>query len=303
MARSCVLLLLFLLPFSTGEWSVLVKGLDFYKNLTVGAVGLKQYALHFSNAVDYMKREAIDQYLDNNEKAALDELSSGLSQVQEVLVKAARGVTAIKERSNALLLVLNLSGIKTEQEKVEMAMQLFSALSKDSKAEVKEFEDGLLQANRTLQNSQMMLHSIVQRLYQLKEDNKADTNSAQNFHYAAMALEAALGTVGTVVFGWPLAHVGILFAVHSLFAVKDNTDFLEQQGKINNRIDGYETISMKTDTVCEDIDNKIKQVQEVYSKFGTMATVAGEQLPNPQAQCELIQELAEALVKACDTFL
>ena len=184
-----------------------------------------------------------------------------------------------------------------------MAMQLFSALSKDSKAEVKEFEDGLLQANRTLQNSQMMLHSIVQRLYQLKEDNKADKDSAQNFHYAAMALEAALGAVGIVVFGWPLAPVGILFAIHSLFAVKDNTDFLEQQGKINNRIDGYEIISMNTDTVCEDIDNKIKQVQEVYSKFGTMATVAGEQLSNPQAQCELIQELAEALVKACDTFL
>ena len=116
MARSCVLLLLFLLPFSTGEWSDLVKGLDFYKNLTVGAVGLKQYAIHLSNAVDYIKWEAIDEYLDDNEKEALDELSSGLSQVQEALVKAARGVTVIKERSNALLLVLNLTAIKTEEE-------------------------------------------------------------------------------------------------------------------------------------------------------------------------------------------
>ena len=304
MGYTCGLLLLILLPFSTGKLSDLVKDFEYYKNITVGAVGLKQYAEYLSNTVDYMKREAIDEYLGNSGKAALDELSSGLIQVRDVLVKAAGGVTTIKEHSSALLLVLSLSGI-TEQEKVEMAVQLLSTLSKDSKAEIKEFVNGLLQANRTLEKSKRMLHSILQRLYQLKEDNKADTESTQNFHYAAMGIEAALGAAGAVAFGWPLAApLGALFGIHTLLIDKNDKNFLEQQGKINDHIDGYEIIYKKTDIVCEGVDVKIKQVQEVYGKYGTTATVAGEQFSiNPTAQCELIQQLAEALVKACDIFL
>ena len=49
---------------------------------------------------------------------------------------------------NSLLLVLNLS----EQEKLEIAKQYFSVLSKDMKKEVKEFQDGLLQANKKIAN-------------------------------------------------------------------------------------------------------------------------------------------------------
>ena len=291
MGYTCGLLLLILLPFSTGaEWSDLLKGLDFDKNLSkIGAVGLKQYALHFSNAVDYIKREAIDQYLDNNEKAALGELSSGLIQVQKVLVKAVRGVTVIKERSNALLLLL--SAIKTEQEKLEMAMhaQLFSM---EWDAEKKEFEDGLLQANRTLQNSQMMLRSIVQELHLLEEDIKADEDAAENDYYGV----------------WVEVIVNMLYGTRlwmpaSTVSEKQKNYFWKQRCKINDRIADYKTISMKTDVVCEGVGTKLKQVQDVYAKLTTTGYVAGEQFHNPQVNCELIQQLAEGLVKACDTFL
>ena len=330
MGCTCGLLLLILLPFSTGQLSDLVKGLGSYKNLTVGAVGVKQYAGHLSNALNYMKREAIDKHLDNSEKDVLDKLSSGLIQVQKALVKAARGVAEIKGNANALFHMLNLYTIKTEQEKVEMAMQLFLALSKDSKAEVKEFEDGLLQAKRTLQNSQIALRTILQRLYQLREDKKADKETTQNMHIAAMAVKAALGAVG-VVFGLPLAPVSVLFGIHGYSMMEEHSNFLEQEGEIKDRIDGYETISMKTDAVCEGVDAKIKQVQEVYTKLSTTGRVADavcegvdakikqvqevyaklsttgrvavEQLPNPQAQCEFLQQLSGTLVKACDTFL
>ena len=95
MGYACVLLLI-LLPFSTGECWHLLKDLDFYNNLTNGAVGLKRYAEHLSNAVRCMIHDAIDQTL---EKATLNKLSSGLTFVQEVLVKAARGVTIIKQGS------------------------------------------------------------------------------------------------------------------------------------------------------------------------------------------------------------
>ena len=302
MGCTCGLLLLILLPFSTGQLSDLVKGLGSYKNLTVGAVGVKQYAGHLSNALNYMKREAIDKHLDNSEKDVLDKLSSGLIQVQKALVKAARGVAEIKGNANALFHMLNLYTIKTEQEKVEMAMQLFSALSKDSKAEVKEFEDGLLQAKRTLQNSQMMLRSIMQRLNQLIQDKRADKETTQNMHIVAMAVKAALGAVG-VVFGLPLAPVGLLFGSHGYSIMEENSNLLEQEGEINDCIDGYETLSMETDAVCEGVDAKIKQVQEIYAKLSTTGRVAVEQLSNPQAQCELLQQLSGTLVKACDTFL
>ena len=303
MGCTCGLLLLILLPFSTvtGQLSDLVKDLDYYKNLTAGAVSLKQYAGHLSNALDYMKREEIDQYLDNNEKAALDKLSSGLIQVQKVLVKAARGVTTIKGNANALLHMLNLYTIITEQEKVEMAMQLFSALSKDSKAEVKEFEDVLLQAKRTLPDSQIALRSIVQRLNQLIQDKRADKETTQNMHFEKLVLEE-LGAVG-VVFGLPLAPVGVSFGIHGYSIMEENCNFLEQEGEINDCVDGCETISMETDAVCEGVDAKIKQVQEIYAKIPITERVAVEQLSNPQAQCELLQQLSGTLVKACDTFL
>ena len=291
------------LPFSAGKWSNLTKDFHLYKNLTVEAVSLKQYAANLSSAVDQLRREVIHQHFDNSEKDALNELSNGLILIQEVLIKAARGVTVIKEQSKLLILALNLSATKTEQEKLETAMQVFSTNSKVSTPEIKEFEDGLVKAKGMLTHSEFMLRSIVQRLNQIIEDKKADKDTAQYIHIAAIALEAALGTAGALMLGSPLAPVGILFGIHGYSIMEEHSNFLEQEGEIKDRIDGYETVYTGTEAVCDRVDAKINQLQEVYAKTITTENIAVEQLSNPEAQCELLQLLAEALVKACDIFL
>ena len=118
-----------------------------------------------------------------------------------------------------------------------------------------------------------------------------------------MALEAALGAAGVVVFGFPLAPVGVLFGINGFSIMKENSNFREQQQGINELIDGYETIYMKTDIVLKGVNATTHQMMTVCSNFISTVAVAEEQLSNPQAQCKLLQELAEALVKACDKFL
>ena len=308
MVYTCVFLLLVLVPFSTGERSDVIEGLKFYKNLTDRAVGLKQYAENLSVAVDYMKTKAVHRRLDENEKAVLDRLGSGLRLVTESLDKGTKGILKIKEQITAVQLILtSLPGIKTKEEILELVTQVFSTFSMYTK-ELKDLEDGLRDANTTLQNSLIDLDVLVQALGKLQTNSIANKDFTQNVHLASMAVEATIGALAVGVFGATLVPVlipaGLMCAFHGWSIKTNNDDFWVQQDEFSERIEGYEAFSEKTKTVCEGLDAKIQQMQDVYVAFGTTKTVAGSDFTfsNPQAQCDVIQQMTEALIDACETF-
>ena len=313
MAYTCgFLLLVLLVPFSTGagEVSDLLRGLDVYKNLTNGAVGLKQYAEHLSKVVHHLKQKVVHQLLDDNEKVVLDNLSSRIDFAIEYLGKAARGVTLIKEQSNLLLHMLNPSIPKPIQEILEMVTKYFSALWNNTKEDVKESEDGLRNASKDLRISQKELDILNQTLGKLKERNIEDKDTAQNMNIALMAVEA-MGTVAVLgVFGTTLAPVTVpvgasLCAYQAWSIMSANAEFSQKQEKFNERIEEYETVSENTKVLREGLDTTVNEMQSIYAKFCSAKSVAEKDLefPDPQLQFDTIRQIAEDLIKACETFL
>ena len=283
---------------------LLKEGMKIYESLKDDmsrALGLKKYAEHLSNIVQTFKE--VNEYLDDNEKAIMEKLTTAHARAQEGMDKAAVVVTVIKEQSGALVSVLDPSAVGTDQEKMWAACQYFSIFAKEMEEKVKEAEDALREASNILEGARNELLGIVKTLKRVQDLFVKEKEEAQ----AAAREEAYAGAAAGLIFG----PIGLIISYSIAAGITEGLsvpniekDFQDQRDTISGYIKGFEDMSAETKALQEKLDAKRKQLIDIHGKLSTTGNLAGIPVRSiPVLHFNLVRKNAQALVEACERFI
>ena len=280
-----------------------VKGLEVYEKLK----GDIQWAVGLKNYVDHLSSNIADTFVEMNlgerEKAIL----WNLTRAQGSLDKATVVIRVMKEQSNALVLVLNPSAVGTDHEKLWAAVRYFSRFVKDMKEELERIEDALQHANDILENSQLKLSSILERVQVKILDKKTAKAKRCQIVYGGATI---VGTIMLIFIGdiGPLLSTGFTagFAVgitEGYLIEETEEGFWYQLEAITQYIEGFERISAEIKALQERLVDKRQQLINIHTNLNTTGTLVGIQIESlPLQHFEFIQNNARALLEACETF-
>lgn len=287
---------------------MLKKGVETFKSLADDmkqAVALKKYADEMSHMTKVMK--VVNEHLNDKEKKVGELLNEAYQLSTKAMDDASNVVAVIKSQTSALVAILSRSVSGTNKQKMITACKCFSKFAEKVESKVNDAEKSLRDACNKLQEAQNDIGGIVDTLKRVHDrvidDMKAKQAEERKKAYGGAAAGLAGGLIGLIISYSIAAGVTEGSTIPKIVSA-----FEEQCQAVSDNIKSFERMQSQAKTLQEHIASKKQELIDIKGQLSTLGTMTGNEEvlkdeDTSETMFEVIRDIANTLVKACETFL